>query len=875
MGLAKIAKDAAAIENIEASEALEKLLQSIEFGNARALRSAGLRVDFVKDLALEELKLGRALSDNETVQVRYNAVVRAAVAIQGAHAGAAGTAEAQMKALGRETHELREAIGAQFQEEYKKFAQTMREFVGWAKDNVGVLVPVAEAIKSIAIVIVAYEVAPKILSVVRALAAFRLAAIGAWVAANPFALMAAGVASFGIVLWNEKKKLDQMNESLGETVKKAKVLDALRQGKSLAQMKEMGVSEDDVRAALRGKGAIGGEPEGNFGNMLPKLNIQTGPTAEDLKLAAEIRRKQMEAVRSSAEGALQAEQASIKGPAKALLELQKDALKYSTFVDEKGVLHKFTLLAETRENLERELSAKVQAMQTGGDGRVSQGAAGGQSSSGLPGSRTSTRSAFSTRSMWRPKPASTWSRFTASRSSAPGLRGMPRCAQSMPRMPRRSSRSWRSNSARWGSRSTTCERVHEIKLRLFDLETSRMVLEEEARLRALGYQAERINQRIGEITQQREDIRQQMSEQTDAAIGAARESAAIRQTQMVRDQNRQIFDSLKQQAGGVFDALLTKSQSVWSAIGNSLKTALLTAIKDVVSSRVAAMLMQLFTGQKVSFAGGGGGMGGGVMGGIGGTAGHRCGSGVWRRWQRGHAAGHDSRYARFNGNRRRWRDAGVAVFHVCRGRRNVRGRRAGGGATGVGAGGGMFSKAGLMGTLSSYKGMLTKLGNIGYGPKGGDFGGEVAGSYKGVGGWQGGAMLAGGSVLAMDGLRRGGWAGVGETTAGGALIGGKFGGPVGALIGGLIGFGAGIARLFIKSAAEKVQEKVKSLYGLSIPKSMAQQIVQIAQRQVRQEPGHGGTFGRGSGPSEAVRANHGAEGTAWPHGRPAALREPD
>ena len=44
---------------------------------------------------------------------------------------------------------------------------------------------------------------------------------------------------------------------------------------------------------------------------------------------------------------------------------------------------------------------------------------------------------------------------------------------------------------------------------------------------------------------------------------------------MIRDQNCQIFESFKRQAEGVFDALLTKSQSIWSAIGNSLKTALL------------------------------------------------------------------------------------------------------------------------------------------------------------------------------------------------------------------------------------------------------------------------------------------------------------
>ena len=162
------------------------------------------------------------------------------------------------------------------------------------------------------------------------------------------------------------------------------------------------------------------------------------------------------------------------------------------------------------------------------------------------------------------------------------------------------------------------ERVSEIKLRLFDMETSRMALEEEANLKRLGYRADEIQARVGELTQQREDIRQQQQEGTDAAVQAARENAAIRQTNLIRDHNRQIFDSLKQQAGGVFDALLTKSQSIWSAIGNSLKTALLTAIKDVVTSRVAAMLMQLFTGQKASFAsagsgrGGGGGSGGGM-----------------------------------------------------------------------------------------------------------------------------------------------------------------------------------------------------------------------------------------------------------------------
>jgi hypothetical protein len=43
------------------------------------------------------------------------------------------------------------------------------------------------------------------------------------------------------------------------------------------------------------------------------------------------------------------------------------------------------------------------------------------------------------------------------------------------------------------------ERVHGIKQRLFDLETRRMVVEEEANLRRLGYRAEEIKGRIAEL----------------------------------------------------------------------------------------------------------------------------------------------------------------------------------------------------------------------------------------------------------------------------------------------------------------------------------------------------------------------------------------
>ena len=184
----------------------------------------------------------------------------------------------------------------------------------------------------------------------------------------------------------------------------------------------------------------------------------------------------------------------------------------------------------------------------------------------------------------------------------------------------------------------------------------------------------------------------------------------------MRDHNRQIFDSFKRQAEGVFDALLTKSQSIWSAIGNSLKTALLTAIKDVVTSRVAAMLMQLFTGQKVSFASGGSG-GGGVLGGIGGMLGIGAtpvfgGSGV---------------------------PAATPPFIP---------------SSGTAGAGGVFSNGGWVGSLANLKSFLGIGGSVQLGPGVATTWGAATLGQKLSSIGKSNAALMGGALLAMDGLRR-------------------------------------------------------------------------------------------------------------------------
>jgi hypothetical protein len=93
-GLAKLAKNAAAVQNVSAGEAMEAIVLAIESGASRGLRTLGLFVDFQKEAQIAQLQLGRSLTETEEKQLRYNAVMREGAKIQGAHAAASRTVEA-------------------------------------------------------------------------------------------------------------------------------------------------------------------------------------------------------------------------------------------------------------------------------------------------------------------------------------------------------------------------------------------------------------------------------------------------------------------------------------------------------------------------------------------------------------------------------------------------------------------------------------------------------------------------------------------------------------------------------------------------------------------------------------------------------------
>jgi len=792
-GLAKLAKDAAAVQNITAGEALEAIVMAIESGAARGLRALGLFVDFQKEAQIAQLQLGRTLTETEEKQIRYNAVIREGAKIQGAHAAASQTVEGQLVALRREFNNLREDIGAQFQDDFKVLVGSLRGLVGWLRENTDLLKKFGEAALWVSGILATYALADKIMALAKSIAALQLASI------NPYALLAVGVAGAGLAIYSQwKDTQDQLQARFDEMQRKA-LRDQLLSGKtSVDALRKQGMTDEQIRGLLGEKRWLPGEWEPPLYEG-PRLRIKTSPEPdlEALKQAAEIRKRQLEVERESARALEESRRRRLTGFARDVAEVQEQIRKWTTFVDERGNEQRIALTRKTWENVIGELRERLanwqKEVQETNRKNLAEYLAGEEEAarrrleieSQLFSQRLAYNEEVSKRNLDHLEQMLGIEEARAGITREARLRALDATnAQTL------------EQKVAVEQRKAAIEieyltRVNEIRMRLFDLETSRMVIEEEAAMKRLGYRADEIQARIAELTAQRDEIRRFQQDSTDAAIQGARETAAARQAQLIRDQNERIFESFKRQAEGVFDALLTKSQSIWAAIGNSLKTALLTAIKDVVSSRVAAMLMQLFTGTRVSLAGGGA-AGGGTPGRLGGLIGIGAapvfGQGAGGPIPGGAAGG--------------W---GTPPFIPSSG------------------GGGWSSLVG------GWKDFFGFGGGVQYAPgKAVTWEAATMGQKLSALGRSNAALL-GGATLAMMGLQRGGVSGLAMTTAGGALIGFKYGGPLGAAIGGGVGAVAGLVRLFVKGAQEKAREKIKAAYGVDIrEKKILAEIVNIA-----------------------------------------------
>jgi len=156
----------------------------------------------------------------------------------------------------------------------------------------------------------------------------------------------------------------------------------------------------------------------------------------------------------------------------------------------------------------------------------------------------------------------------------------------------------------------------------------------------------------------------------------------------------------------------------------------------------------------------------------------------------------------------------------------------GGGSNASSARGGL---GGLLDALKGGLGGLTRSGDVGKPGEDGEEGtdlGAKGGSITGVDGLAGGALLAGGLALGLDGWKRGGGIGALELAGGGAAIGFKFGGPIGAAIGAGIGGAIGLGKWAFGGDDDftHASKLVRQAYAIDIPKnsSTIKQIVSLA-----------------------------------------------
>jgi hypothetical protein len=116
--------------------------------------------------------------------------------------------------------------------------------------------------------------------------------------------------------------------------------------------------------------------------------------------------------------------------------------------------------------------------------------------------------------------------------------------------------------------------------------------------------------------------------------------------------------------------------------------------------------------------------------------------------------------------------------------------------------------------------------------------GTTGGRITGVNGLAGAALMAGGSMVATQGLlgpNMGTWGGTAEGAVGGGAVGFAMGGTLGAAIGAGVGFGIGVGEMLagVETPQRKAHDDIKQIYGVDIPQNSGtiKQVVSIAQSQ--------------------------------------------
>jgi hypothetical protein len=822
--IATKARDAGAFADVKAGEALETMLFAAESGYGKTLRSMNIFVNLTKAVADEQKHLGYEMTDEEKRLFNLKLILDETAKLHGTWEAKMETSAGQMEGLGKQVTKTKEAIGKEFQADLKTVVDLFKSMVEWGAKNPDVLAKIIKYVVEFSAVLTAAAIANKLMGIVTALRALSVATM-----LNPFGLIVGGLAAAGFAMYNFSQDREKYWEGQNQAARSTDILRQIQHG-GIAAARKAGYSETEIagaysRRAPEEAGAFATE----FGITVKGFEKPGTPTVDHKRLGKD---EELEAIKQAEKRAAEILDEARKGTKEGLSKVIQEYWQFAGEIGSKSKAAMQNIAAAFRLAIQGEAKKELH------------------------------KNAEETQKKWIAEGEETRQRQIEFGAGTGKIMGETDKKQDQDQLTAaQTERDQRLRNLEMVHADTVAEQV---KLSRDKLAVELDFINEEARLhreeiderkdRDLEYlywlatiypnEAAEIERRIEAVMVSAAEDLKQIGDKASAEAAANTDQASIRIAEVARNRVQGQFDSLKKSAGDVFDSLLHKSQNVFEAIGNIFKTTILSAIKEVVSSRIAAMLMSMFYGVKVGFANNGGmvpnspvfgGGGGGAAAGAGGILASL--GGIFRGGGGGGSiatppfvpgAGAGSIY----GPSLEQLGGGVGA--------NVGGFGGGGGAAGGSAGGGILGMlkalagpggknaammgGGLMMLQGAQSGnALSTIGGgaaLGYGMS----------SMLGMTG-VGGAIAGAGLGLAINGTERGGALGIAEATGGGALVGMQFGGPLGAAIGAGIGFLASLGRTLFggKNDVDETRDRIKKIYGVDIAdKGVLNQIVKMA-----------------------------------------------
>lgn len=156
-GLARVAQDAAVIGGINSSDAFARMIQGIRSGETEVLKTIGINVQFEQAYKKSAAALGKnadALTAQEKVAARLNAVMEYGVNISGAYEAAMGTTGKQITSLKRYYDDLKIAFGEAFSPALgvmiEMLTAGLKGLTDWFSKNKTALAELAQNLRDIA-----------------------------------------------------------------------------------------------------------------------------------------------------------------------------------------------------------------------------------------------------------------------------------------------------------------------------------------------------------------------------------------------------------------------------------------------------------------------------------------------------------------------------------------------------------------------------------------------------------------------------------------------------------------------------------------------------------------------------------------------------